>query len=116
MTFFESRYLWLKDGGELVPLPFPRRSSAVGAFQGRILATLEEPWNYQAIIHPAGSLVALNLKDMTAEQVFAPGERQALIEVGIGKSYVFMALLEDVVGKVRRFERREGAGRQRRSP
>ena len=107
VTFFESRHLWLKDGGELVPLPFPRRSSLIGAFQGRILATLEEPWKYGTVIHPAGSLVALNLGDMTAEQIFAPGDRQALIQVGIGKSYVFVALLEDVVGKVKRFEKRE---------
>jgi prolyl oligopeptidase len=104
VTFYEQQYLWLKPDGKLTPLPFPKRSRLAGAFQGRILATLQESWTYQDSTHPAGALVALRLEDMTAEQIFAPSERQALNEVAIGKSYVFGGLLEDVVGKARRFE------------
>jgi prolyl oligopeptidase len=107
VTFYEHQYQWLKPDGKLAPLPIPSRSRLAGAFQGRIIAILQEPWTYQDVTHPAGALVALHLEDMKAEQIFAPNERQSLNGVAIGKSYLFAALLDDVVGKAKRFERGE---------
>lgn len=107
VTFYERQYLWLKPDGKLAPLPLPRRSRLAGAFRGRIIATLQEPWSYQGVTHPSGSLVALRLEDMTVEPIFAPNERQAINGVAVGKSYIFAALLEDVAGKAKRFEHGE---------
>jgi prolyl oligopeptidase len=107
VTFFEQTYYWLKPDGQLAPLPLPSRSRLAGAFQGRLVVALQEPWTYQDVTHPSGSLVALRLEDMKAEQIFAPNERQALNDVGVGKSYIFASILEDVAGKAVRFERGE---------
>ena len=104
ITFYEQTYQWLKPDGKLVPLPLPARSRLAGAFQGRIIVALQQPWNYQGTTYPEGSLVALRLEDMKAEQIFAPNERQALNDVAVGKSYLFGAILEDVTGKAIRLE------------
>ena len=107
VTFYEREYHWLKTGGdsgsELVRLPLPGRVRVIGAFEGRLIATLREPWDTDSGRFPAGSLVALRLEDMTAEEIFRPSDRQALDEVSIGKSSIFAELLEDAAGKAMRF-------------
>ncbi len=109
VTFYEQEHHWLKTGGDsgsaLVRLPLPRRVRVIGAFEGRLVATLQESWDTDGGRLPEGSLVALNLEDMTAEEIFRPSDRQALDEVSIGKSSIFAAVLEDAVGKAMRFRR-----------
>ena len=107
VTTYERENHWLKtgddSGSELVRLPLPGRVRIVGAFEGHIVATLQEPWETSADRFPAGSLVALRLEDMTAEEIFRPDDRQALGEVSIGKSSIFAEVLEDAVGRAMRF-------------
>ncbi len=112
VTFYEQTYQWLKPDGKLVELPLPARSRLAGAFRGRIVAALQEPWNYQGVRYPEGSLVALRLEDMKAEEIFAPSERQALNDVAIGKSYIFVSLLDDVAGKAIRLEPAENGWKE----
>jgi prolyl oligopeptidase len=104
VTFYEQQYSWLQPDGRLKLLPLPQRCRIAGAFQGRIIVLLQEPWNHQGFTHASGSLVALRLDNLTAETIFEPSERQALSDVGVGKSYLFAALLDDVAGKAMRFE------------
>lgn len=106
-TFYEGERYWLQPDGELKFLPFPKRARIAGLINGRILARLQEPWSYGGESYPQGALVALKLEDMSAEVVFHPGRSQALNEVAVGKTAVFVALLDDVAGKALRI-RREG--------
>jgi len=104
-TFYEAERYWLRDDGKLTALPFPKRARIAGVIDGRLLAQLLEPWSYQGESYPQGALVALRLKDMKAESVFAAGRSQAVSGVGVGKTGVFVSLLDDVVGKVLRLTR-----------
>ena len=107
LTFYEGERYWLKtiadSGPELVLLPLPARVRVIGAFAGRLIALLREPWETDGGRFPEGSLVALHLADMTAEEIFRPNERQALDAVSIGKSSIFAGVLEDAVGGAMRF-------------
>ena len=108
VTFYEREYHWLKTGGgdsgsELVRLPLPARVRVIGAFAGRLIALLREPWDTDGGAVPEGSLVALHLADMTAEEIFRPNDRQALVTISIGKSSIFAELLEDAAGGAMRF-------------
>ena len=107
ITFHEQEFHWLKRGGEadfdLVPLPFPARVRLAGAFEGRLVAVLQEPWDTAGGRFPEGSLAALRLEDMSAEEIFRPNDRQAFDGVSIGRSSIFAELLEDAAGKAMRF-------------
>lgn len=107
VTFYEREYYQLKPGGdsgsELARLPLPGRVRVIGAFEGRLIITLREAWDTDSARIPKGSLAALRLDDMTAEEIFRANDRQALDAISIGKSSIFAELLEDAAGKAMRF-------------
>lgn len=105
-TFFESEIHILKDGlkdGGLVRLPLPPRASIAAIFRGRALVTLQEPWTHQGTAYAKGDLVALDLNDLGAELVYAPGPRQAVQGVAAAKDAVYVQILDNVAGKIAAF-------------
>ncbi len=105
LTFYESKYFWLRTNGELTELPLPKGVRIAGATGGRILAELLESWKHRGETYPQGTLIVLRLDDMSAESVFTPKRNQALDGVAAGKTAVFITLLDDVVGKAMRLTR-----------
>lgn len=107
-TFYESLRYWLRADGGLTQIPLPKRARIVGIIDGRLLAELLEPWEHSGQSYPQGALVALRLEDMSAETVFQPGPSQALDDFAVGKTAIFIAVLDDVVGKALRVRRTNG--------
>jgi len=105
ITFFQYEYFLIGDDGELAALPLPQRAELEGVVDGRLIARLNESWQYAGATYPQGALVAIALEDMSAELVYAPGKTEALRSVGVGSDAVFIGILDDVVGAARRLSR-----------
>ncbi len=105
ITFFKYEYFLIGDDGKLAALPLPQRAGLEGVVDGRLIARLNESWQYAGATYPQGALVAIALEDMSAELVYAPGESEALRSVGVGSDAVFIGILDDVVGAARRLSR-----------
>jgi len=103
VTFFETEYYLRAEGG-LKRLSVPLKSEMVGAVGDRLVFTLQEDWSTGGEDYAAGAVVALDPETDEVELVFAPSGRQAVEDVSLGESAVYVTLLDDIVGKVRRFE------------
>lgn len=109
LTFYEREVYWLKldenHQTKLVPLPLPPRVDLVGVLDGRLIVGLQESWKIDGVLIPAGSLVALHLEEMAAEEIFRPAKHQALAEVSITGSSIVTTILNNVTGAAMRFRR-----------
>lgn len=103
-TFWETELVQLVGPDRKVPMPFPAKSRLVGLFQRSLLVRLDEDWQHGGELHPMGSLVSWDLDTGTSRTVFAPTRSQVIEEVAIGERSVFVALLDDVAGKLVRLK------------
>ena len=73
-----------------------------GLFDGAWLATLRQPFETGGVKLPKGALVAF--RDGAPPQViFAPGPRQSIESVGIGRDKIYVAITDNVIGAVHVF-------------
>lgn len=107
-TFYESDLSLLDDSG-LTELPFPDRAWLHGLFRGRLLVQVHEPWTVDDITYGTGTLVAYDLDDGSVQTVLAPADGESLEGVSIGKKSVFVQMLSDVQGQLRRLTPKKGA-------
>lgn len=105
VTFFTSEYSLLTDQGRIA-VPLPPRAEYQAYVDGQAVFTLQEAWNG----FPAGALIAYDLPELLhnaatakAQQIFAPGPRQAIQQVAETKGHLVVSLLEDVKGAVEVF-------------
>ncbi len=105
VTFFETEYYWRRPSGEVTLLPLPRRSNLQGMIDGHALVTLDEAWTYRGVAYAQGALVALDMQTMSVGLVYEPAEGEAIDDVRAGRSAVFIEVLDNVIGKVRRLDR-----------
>ncbi|MFI5347901.1 MAG: prolyl oligopeptidase family protein [Elusimicrobiota bacterium] len=105
LTFFTARRFTLGADGALSEIPLPQSAELRGFFDGRLLASLRDPWSVNGATIPAGALVALAGKDV--ETVWIPDERQSLQSVATTKDGLYLAALENVQGVLLR-ARRDG--------
>jgi prolyl oligopeptidase len=106
VTFFETEYFHqVGVDGDLKKLPVPRNADLNGVLRGDAIFTLREPWSFGGEEFPAGAVVALDLAECDdAELVIAPSPNQSVEDVEIGETSLLVQLLEDVSGKVLRYE------------
>ena len=102
LTFYERKHFLNLPDGRLLLLPLPGKSGITGVLHGRAIVQLREDWQHDSKDYSSGSLVAFNLEDLTAELIFAPTPRQAVNDVEISHSSLFIEVLEDVSGKIKR--------------
>ncbi len=101
VNFFESDY-FLLTGDSVKQLPLPRSADVKGLFDGAWLATLRQPFETGGVKLPKGALVAF--RDGAPPQViFAPGPRQSIESVGIGRDKIYAAITDNVIGAVHVF-------------
>ena len=103
VTFYDSEYYLMDDAGALAKMPLPAKSELMGVFEGKILATLQQDWSYRGAEYKKGALVALQIDGFDADAVYAPGPREAIAGVNAAKSAIYVELLDNVVGKLKRF-------------
>lgn len=102
-TFFSQQvYRWQPNEG-LKPLPLPKRIAMHGLFGRQIVVTAREAWTHGGQTVPAGALIAVDIDRETVSTIFVPADKQAIAAVRITESSIVIAMLEDVVGRIKRF-------------
>ena len=99
VSFFESDYFALENG-TVKKLPLPRSADVKGFFGGAWIATLRQPFAAQGTSLPKGALVAFGAKPQV---IFAPGPRQSIESVGVGRDRIYAVITDNVIGAVHVF-------------
>jgi len=108
VSFFETEYYYSKDvAEEKARLPLPLNADLSGVLDGRAIFFLREPWTYQEVEFPQGSVVAYDLASGGAELVLAAADNQSIEDVEVGKTGLVVQYLEDVSGKASRLTRKK---------
>lgn len=118
ISFHETEYYVQKDGAWL-RLDVPLKASPYGIVDGHLLYSTDVDWEVDGQLFPADSLVAVDLEEWKADPngakktlVWAPAERQTKQGGSITGNSLFVSLLDNVVGKVVRFDFADGAWQQ----
>ncbi|QFT78387.1 prolyl oligopeptidase family protein [Erythrobacter sp. THAF29] len=114
VSFHEAEYYVEKDG-EWLKLDIPKKASPYGIVDGHLLYTTDVDWEVDGKVFPADSLIAVDLEEWKANPngaektlVWAPGERQTKRGGAITGNALFVGLLDNVVGKVLKFNYVDG--------
>lgn len=109
VSFHEAEYYVEKDG-KWVKLDIPKKASPYGIVDGHLLYTTDVDWEVDGKVFPADSLIAVDLEEWKADPngaektlVWAPAERQTKRGGAITGNALFVALLDNVKGKVLKF-------------
>ena len=110
LTFYTGAYHLIGDDGRLRRLPLQDSADLAGFYAGRILFTLREAWDVQGRTFPQGALLAINLSAFQAsgnlprvEAVYTPDDRTSISGVVVSGSGLYVALLQNVKGRILRF-------------
>jgi prolyl oligopeptidase len=95
-SFFESEASIYGADGKVTRIPFPRDADFKGVYEGYALALLRSQWKE----HKQGSLVAIELKQLKSETVYAPDLRSTLGDVNVAKDALYLDVLKDVQGQL----------------
>lgn len=113
---FHERLFFVEQGGEWVQLDLPKMAGPYGVVDGHILFSTDVDWTVDGQTFIADSLIAVELEAFRADPngakktlVWAPGERQTKQGGAVTGEALYVALLDNVVGKVLRFNFRDGA-------
>jgi prolyl oligopeptidase len=114
VTFHETEY-YVEKGGEWLRLDIPLKASPYGIVDGHLLYTTDVDWKVDGQTFPADSLVAVDLEEWKADPngakktlVWAPGDRQTRRGGAITGSALFVNMLDNVVGRIVRFNFENG--------
>jgi prolyl oligopeptidase len=113
VSFFETEYHVLTEGGRTVKLPLPLYASVRTAFGGDLLLTLRQDWTPEGNPKIAqGSLVAFALKEFLATRkmprvsvLYTPDARSTINGVQTSRDAVYASVFENVTGSIRVFTR-----------
>ncbi|MGY6636229.1 MAG: prolyl oligopeptidase family serine peptidase [Erythrobacter sp.] len=112
---FHERLYFVEQNDEWVQLDLPKKASPYGIVDGHILLSTDVDWTVDGQTFLADSLIAVELEAFRADPngaaktlVWAPGERQTKQGGAVTGEALYVALLDNVVGKVLRFNFRDG--------
>jgi prolyl oligopeptidase len=110
VSFHETEYFWLNPEYKWVKLDIPKKASPYGIVDEHMLFSTDVDWTVDGQTFPADSLIAMDLEEFkkdpnTAKKtlVWAPGERQTKRGGAITAGALYVGLLDNVVGKVLKF-------------
>jgi len=101
----ENQYFRVIDGELSAAMDWPLRVSVAGVIDGRVILALEEDWNVDGKSYRIGDIIAYALDSGATELVFSPTDKQAVDNVDIGASSVWVQLLDNVKGRLKRIRR-----------
>lgn len=115
LSFHESdNYVSIDD--EWIKLDIPQKANIFGIVDGHLLYSTDVEWNVDGQTFPADSLIAVELEAWKADPngasktlVWAPQEGQTKRGGAITANHLYVGLLDNVVGKVLRFNFENGA-------
>jgi prolyl oligopeptidase len=116
LDFFHQNFILFRPGGN-VTLPIPQRSSLAGIVGGRLLVTLDEPWQAAPRQRFAtDSIVDYDLAEWERDPlrarprlVWAPGPRQTLSGVATTHGRLVVTILDNVRGRAFAYTRARNA-------
>ena len=123
LTFYTGAYHLIGDDGKLRRLPLQDSADLAGFYAGRILFTLREAWDVQGRTFPQGALLAISVSAFRAseklprvETVYTPDDRTSISGVAVSRSGLYVALLQNVKGRILRFRADHDTGRWSSAP
>lgn len=111
IDFFTQEYFLLK-GREKVRIPIPGSAEIAAVLKGRAIIKLQEDWKGDGFDFKRGSLVSLNLDDLSErpQSVYQSAPDSAVEDVFVTKNYLFIHILRNVSGRILRGEFEAGGG------
>lgn len=110
VSFHETEY-YFQHNGEWLRLDIPLKASPYGLVDGHLLFSTDVDWETQGQTFPADSLVAVELEAFKADPngakktlVWAPADRQTKQGAAITSDSLYVNLLDNVRGKVVKFD------------
>ena len=123
LTFYTGAYQLIGDDGKLRRLPLQDSADLVGFYAGRILFTLREAWDVKGRTFPQAALLAISVSAFQAseklppvETVYTPDERTSISGVAVSRSGLYVVLLQNVKGRILRFQADHDSGRWSSAP
>ncbi|MEM7664776.1 MAG: prolyl oligopeptidase family serine peptidase [Pseudomonadota bacterium] len=114
VSFHETEH-YVYHEQEWLKLDIPLKASPYGIVDGHLLYSTDVDWEVDGQTFPADSLVAVDLEEWKTDPngaaktlVWAPGERQTKQGGAITANALFVTMLDNVVGKVLRFNFEDG--------
>jgi len=101
----ETQHMRVIDGEAGEILDWPLRVSVEGILDSRAILALEQDWEVNGNSYSIGDIVAYHLDDGDTELVFSPTAKQAVTDVDTCATSVFVELLDNVKGRLKRIER-----------
>jgi prolyl oligopeptidase len=105
VSFFETEYFFVHPDGTTMKVALPRSAVVQGLEAGRLIITMREDWTPPGgKTIPKGALIAAPVQDVTkAEMLYAPGPRDSIEQVSVGRDAVYVSIYKNVVGQVHVF-------------
>jgi prolyl oligopeptidase len=101
----ENQYMRVVDGEAVEIMDWPLRMSPAGVLAGRAILFLEQDWAVDGVEYQIGDVIAYDLDSGDTELVFSPTDKQAVNNISVGASSVFVELLDNVKGRLKRVTR-----------
>ncbi|HWB48425.1 MAG TPA: prolyl oligopeptidase family serine peptidase [Stellaceae bacterium] len=109
VDFYVSERFLLSGAGP-VKLPLPGKASLQAFVSGQLVFSLEEEWQGDGAVYPAGALVSLDLGQCLADiagvrpkVVYTPGPRETIEGVAAARSRLLVAIYRNVRGTAAAF-------------
>ena len=114
ISFHESiYYVW--HNGEWLELDMPRKANIGGIIDGQLTFSTDVDWETQGQVFPADALVSVDLEEFKRDPngakktlVWAPGKGQTKQGGGATADSAYMAILDNVVGKILKLDFEDG--------
>jgi prolyl oligopeptidase len=118
VDFFHNQFVLFRPEGNVI-LNIPQRASPAGIVDGRLLITLDEPWDAGPRLRfPTDSIVSYDLAEFTRNPnaarpslVWAPGPRQTLSGMTTTHGKLLVSVLDNVRGRAFAMDYAGGAWR-----
>ncbi len=107
----DTLYIPVSEGKARDRAGLPLRVNLEGVIGSHAILNLEQDWTHAGTQYRRGDIVALSLAGDTSELVFSPSETQAVTTIEIGQSGVYIELLENVIGMIKRLRRTDNGWR-----
>ncbi|MBZ0113146.1 MAG: prolyl oligopeptidase family serine peptidase [Thermoanaerobaculia bacterium] len=113
-TFWTDAYYQIVDDAAL-PLALPDTANVVDVWRGRLLIRLYDDWTVKERTFTRGSLLiadpeALRGGPGVIEPIFVPSDGIVIEQIAATKQGILISLLDQVKGRLRRYEPKEGGG------
>lgn len=109
IDFYNSEGFIIDDSGQLITIPAPGDSEAVGEMDGEMFVKLGSNWDK----YVAGSVISLDIRGLLNKQapkyslIIAPTEKRVIESFTISKNAIYVGVLDKVRGQILRITRGE---------